>query len=75
MFNSNCASCHSLDKKLTGPALRNTDSLQLFHWLTNSNVKIDSTSLNEFKINYHKITWGNKLPKREIKQLFQYCKN
>ena len=26
LFNANCASCHKLDKKMTGPALRNVQS-------------------------------------------------
>ncbi len=26
LFNANCASCHKLDKKMTGPALRNVES-------------------------------------------------
>ena len=25
LFNTNCASCHKLDRKMTGPALRNVD--------------------------------------------------
>ena len=26
LFNANCAACHKLDKKMTGPALRNVES-------------------------------------------------
>jgi cytochrome c553 len=26
LFNTNCASCHKMDKKMTGPALRNVES-------------------------------------------------
>ena len=26
LFNANCASCHKLDKKMTGPALRNVET-------------------------------------------------
>ncbi len=46
LFNANCASCHKLDKKMTGPALRNvearlseTEGLDrewLYKWIKNS---------------------------------------
>lgn len=75
LFNSNCAACHSLDRKLTGPALRNIDSLQLFHWLTYKNEKLDTTKMDEMKIDYHKIMWGKRFSEIDIKQLFEYCKN
>ena len=26
LFNANCAACHKLDKKMTGPALRNVEA-------------------------------------------------
>lgn len=75
LFNSNCAACHSLDKNFTGPALRNIDSLQFINWLSQKNEKLDTTKMSEFKIDYHKITWNNKLSIMEINQLIEYCKN
>ena len=46
LFNTNCASCHKLDKKMTGPALRNVearlaedeglDREWLYSWIKNS---------------------------------------
>lgn len=46
LFNANCASCHKLDKKMTGPALRNVearlaedeglDRAWLYTWIKNS---------------------------------------
>jgi len=52
LFNSNCAACHKLDKKMTGPALRNVenrlledeglDREWLYKWIRNSSSLIKS---------------------------------
>ncbi len=52
LFNANCASCHKLDKKMTGPALRNVearlaeeeglDRAWLYAWIKNSAGMIKS---------------------------------
>ena len=52
LFNANCASCHKLDKKMTGPALRNVearladteglDKEWLYSWIHNSAGMIKS---------------------------------
>ncbi|CDF77933.1 cytochrome c class I [Formosa agariphila KMM 3901] len=52
LFNSNCAACHQLDKKMTGPALRNietrlseeagVDKEWLHSWIRNSSGLIKS---------------------------------
>ena len=52
LFNANCASCHKLDKKMTGPALRNVetrlaedeglDREWLYSWIKNSAGMIKS---------------------------------
>jgi len=52
LFNTNCAACHKLDKKMTGPALRNVearladdeglDRAWLSAWIRNSKSVIDS---------------------------------
>ena len=52
LFNANCASCHKLDKKMTGPALRNVetrlaeseglDREWLYSWIKNSAAMIKS---------------------------------
>ncbi|MFB9056250.1 c-type cytochrome [Mariniflexile ostreae] len=52
LFNSNCAACHQLDKKMTGPALRNMearladeeglDKDWLYAWIRNSSGLIKS---------------------------------
>ncbi|WP_418509251.1 c-type cytochrome [Corallibacter sp.] len=49
LFNANCASCHKLDKKMTGPALRNVESRLeeagldrqwIYDWVHNSSSMI-----------------------------------
>ncbi len=52
LFNANCAACHQLDKKMTGPALRNVetrlseteglDRVWLNAWIRNSSAMIKS---------------------------------
>ncbi|WP_298493507.1 c-type cytochrome [uncultured Algibacter sp.] len=52
LFNANCAACHKLDKKMTGPALRNVearlseeeglDRAWLYAWIRNSSGVIKS---------------------------------
>ena len=52
LFNTNCAACHKLDKKMTGPALRNVearlaedeglDREWLNKWIRNSSALIKS---------------------------------
>lgn len=52
LFNANCAACHTLDKKMTGPALRNVeqrladdeglDREWIYAWIKNSNALIKS---------------------------------
>jgi mono/diheme cytochrome c family protein len=52
LFNANCAACHQLDKKMTGPALRKVESrlsetegldrVWLNAWIRNSNALIKS---------------------------------
>ena len=55
IFNSNCAACHKLHSKITGPALAKIDSTKLWNWMTEKNHKADSTKISEMKIDYHKI--------------------
>ncbi|NRB84870.1 MAG: cytochrome c [Winogradskyella sp.] len=47
IFNANCASCHKLDKHMTGPALRNIG--QICDTLTNTNFLHSAKSLIESK--------------------------
>ena len=46
LFNSNCAACHKMDAKMTGPALRGIasrlDKEWLYKWIRNSSDMIKS---------------------------------
>lgn len=47
LFQANCASCHAIDKKLTGPALRGvedrwTDQKMLYSWIRNNQAVLKS---------------------------------
>ncbi len=50
LFNANCAACHKLDKKATGPALRGVaekyDTEWLYKWIKNSQGLIKSGDSN-----------------------------
>jgi mono/diheme cytochrome c family protein len=54
LFNANCAACHALDKKMTGPALRGVsakyDKPWLYKWINNSSALIKSGDAKAIKI-------------------------
>jgi len=60
LFNTNCASCHKLDRKMTGPALRyvekrlaedeGLDREWLYSWIRNSSAMIKSGDAYAVKI-------------------------
>ncbi|MXN92264.1 c-type cytochrome [Flavobacterium sp. Sd200] len=54
LFNANCASCHKLDAKSTGPALRNVaekhDRAWLGKWIRNSSEMIKSGDADAVKL-------------------------
>ncbi len=72
LFNANCAACHHLDKKMTGPALAKTDSILMWSWLTAKNNNVDSTKFNEMGIDYHKNLWAKTLNPTELNDLYKY---
>lgn len=73
IFDSNCAACHKLNSKSTGPALHETDSIVFINWLTNKKHKIDSTKVEILAIDYHKTMFSKTLTKKEIITLIEYC--
>ena len=73
IFNSNCAACHKLDARSTGPALRNTDSLVVVKWMLQKNHKIDSMKIEKFGIDYHRATFKNVLNEENLIDLIDYC--
>ena len=54
IFNANCAACHKLDAKATGPALRNVaakyDKEWLYKWIKNSGELIKSGDAQAVKV-------------------------
>ena len=54
LFNTNCAACHNLDKKMTGPALRGVankyDKAWLYKWINNSSALIASGDAKAVKV-------------------------
>jgi mono/diheme cytochrome c family protein len=54
LFNTNCASCHKLDEKSTGPALRGVaerhDTAWLYSWIHNSTEMIKSGDAAAVKV-------------------------
>jgi mono/diheme cytochrome c family protein len=54
LFNANCAACHNLDKKMTGPALRGVsakyDKDWLYKWVNNSSALIKSGDAKAIKV-------------------------
>lgn len=72
-FNANCAACHKLDAKITGPALRNTNLFTLKKWLlTNKNKKINKNKFDMLGIDYHRVTWQETITDKDIKNLNAY---
>ena len=54
LFNTNCAACHKLDDKATGPALRGVankyDMAWLYKWVNNSSALIASGDAKAVKV-------------------------
>jgi hypothetical protein len=73
IFNSNCAACHKLDSKSTGPALRGVDSLVFAKWIIGENHKIDTTKIEDLGIDYHRTTFKDVLNKENLAYLIDYC--
>jgi hypothetical protein len=73
IFNSNCAACHKLDAKNTGPALRGIDSLVFVKWMLIKNHKIDSTKIENLGIDYHRTMFKNVLNEENLPFLIGYC--
>lgn len=72
IFNSNYAACHKLNAKVTGPALRDTDSITLFKWLTIKNQKINEQKIEQLGIDYHRSMWNKLFTKEDLKNLNAY---
>lgn len=73
IFNSNCAACHKLDSKTTGPALRDVDSLVFVKWIINKNYKIDSTKIEKLGIEFHRTMFIDHINEKDLTSLIKYC--
>lgn len=73
VFNSNCAACHKLDAKSTGPALRGVDSLVFVKWMINKNYKIDSTKIERLGLDFHRTKFTEYVQEKELALLIDYC--
>ncbi|MCP2026235.1 cytochrome c551/c552 [Flavobacterium sp. HSC-32F16] len=73
IFNSNCAACHKLDARSTGPALRNIDSIIFTKWMIDKNHKIDSIKIENLGIDYHRTMFKEVINKKNLPLLVDYC--
>lgn len=73
IFNSNCAACHKLDARSTGPALRGVDSLVFVKWINDKNYKIDSSKIKEFGIEYHRVEFKESVKEKDLESIIDYC--
>ncbi len=73
IFNSNCAACHKLDARSTGPALRNIDSLVITKWMIGKNHKIDSTKIEKLGLDYHRTMFKDFVNEENIALIIDYC--
>ncbi|SFU57723.1 Cytochrome c2 [Pustulibacterium marinum] len=80
LFNSNCAACHALDKRMTGPALRGVgdkhDKEWLYSWIHNSSALIkagdaDAVAIYE-EFNQTQMTAFPQLSEADIDDIIAY---
>ena len=80
LFNANCAACHALDKKMTGPALRGVTARHardwFYPWIANSSAMIKSGDADAVKIfnEYNKsvMTAFPQLSKQDVDNILAY---
>ncbi len=80
LFNVNCAACHALDKKMTGPALRGVTGRHarewFYPWIANSSALIKSGDADAVKIfnEYNKsvMTAFPQLSKQDVDNILAY---
>ncbi|MCF6128445.1 c-type cytochrome [Flavobacterium sp. AS60] len=80
LFNANCAACHALDKKMTGPALRGVTARHarewFYPWIANSSAMVKSGDADAVKIfnEYNKsvMTAFPQLSKQDVDNILAY---
>jgi cytochrome c2 len=80
LFNTNCAACHNLDKKMTGPALRGVTGRHakdwFYKWIANSSALIKSGDADAVKLfaenNQSVMTAFPQLSKQDVDNILAY---
>lgn len=72
IFNNMCAACHKLDANMTGPALRNIDSIVFNEWLNNKKYQINKSKINQFGIDYHLDFSQKNLKESDLKMIYAF---
>jgi len=80
LFNTNCAACHNLDKKMTGPALRGVTGRHakdwFYKWIANSSALIKSGDPDAVKLfaenNQSVMTAFPQLSKQDVDNILAY---
>lgn len=71
IFNTNCAACHKLDKRMTGPALRHLsekyDSITLYKYIQGKPTKLLNRTNSTFTC-----TFFPQLTQQDIANLIEY---
>lgn len=83
LFNANCTSCHAIDEKVVGPALKGVDKRHseawLIKWIRNAPAMVQSGDPAAVKIyneyNQSPMTAFTHLKDEEIKSILEYIKN
>lgn len=74
LFNANCAACHKLDARSTGPGLRATDSVVYWKWLSPKKTTLDSTQLEQMGIDYHRNFSFKWFSKKDLENIYEYIR-
>ncbi|WP_293894793.1 c-type cytochrome [Flavobacterium sp.] len=80
LFNTNCAACHNLDRKMTGPALRGVTGRHakdwFYGWIANSSALIKSGDADAVKLfaenNKSVMTAFPQLSKQDVDNILAY---
>jgi mono/diheme cytochrome c family protein len=83
LFNANCTSCHAIDEKVVGPALKGIDKKHseawLIKWIKNSQSMIKAGDAAALKIyneyNQSVMTSFEHLSDDQVKSILEYIKN
>lgn len=83
LFNANCTSCHALNEKVVGPALKNVHTKRkeewLVKWIRNSQALVksgDADAVAVFKENNEALmTSFENLSEKDVKSIIAYIKN